>query len=81
MVDCVNLHFSLLHTQIHVEQSVLCSSQPMLRKDSRSKSHNFVFSEKLQVLSCPHAGPLLVMGHCLPCTQQFSQQLLLLLLS
>lgn len=56
----LKLHFSLLHTQTRVEQSVLCSSQPMLREDSHSKSHNFLlpFSEKLQVPSCPlsHSG-------------------------
>lgn len=81
MADHVNLHFSLLHTQTHVELSVRCSSQPMLRKDSHSKSHDFLlpFSEKLKVLSCPHACPLHIAGHCLLCTQQFSQQLLLLL--
>lgn len=83
MADHINLHFLLLPTQTHVEQSVLCSSQPVLRKNSHSKSHDFLlfFSEKFQVLSCPHAGPLLIAGHCLPCTQQFSQQLLLLRLS
>lgn len=54
------------------ERCRLSSSQPTPRKNSHPKSHDFLllFPEKLQLLSSPHAGPLHILGRCLPCTQQ-----------